>query len=50
VSDKGPDDAVRACACADYNAQISAQTPDIIPFDDAWQEVLSLIERTYLTA
>lgn len=39
------DDQVRAFAFQNYDAEISSQATAFIPFDEAWAEVLSLVNR-----
>ena len=36
---------VRALAVANYDAEIKASTKAFIPFDEAWAEVVSLVNR-----
>src|SRR5262249_36151553 len=38
-------DEVRSRAAAGYDAEITAQTSEFIPFDEAWEEVLRLVNR-----
>lgn len=44
------DDVIRKMASADYDVHIHEQAPhNFIPFDDAWQDVLSLVQSLDIT-